>query len=75
MSAETSLDDKNGASNKPQLLENFQQLPSNVQRLIISIVFLTFLVGIVILKNTINSKANASSSESVENQPYSEEAA
>jgi len=75
LSAETSLDDKNGASNKPPLLENFQQLPSNVQRLIIGIVFLTFLVGIVILKNTINSKMNASSSESVENQPYSEEAA
>ena len=75
MSAELSIDDNGGASKKPQLLENFQQLPSNVQRLIIGILFLTFLVGVVILRNTINSKMNAHSSELVENQRYEEEAA
>ncbi len=74
MSAETSIDDNSEVSNKPQILENFQQLPSNVQRLIIGLVFLTFLVGIVILKNTINNKIKSSSDESVEVQPDWEEA-
>ena len=73
MSAEISIGDNNGVSNKPQLLENFQQLPTNVQRLIIGLVFLTFLVGIVILKNTITSKMKSSSGKPVEDQPDSEE--
>ena len=41
---------------KTGIIETFNQLPANVQRLIIGVIFLTFLVGLVYVKNLIDVK-------------------
>jgi len=69
------MSEGNGQST-PQLLEQFQHLPANVQRLIISLAFLTLLVRLVIVKSKVQNAMDAKASESAEEQsPFSQEAA
>jgi hypothetical protein len=56
MSAESQPPEYAVGLESTQILERFQQLPSNVQRLIIGLIFLTLLVGIVLLKDMIKTE-------------------
>jgi hypothetical protein len=49
---------------KETLISQFQQLPSNVQRLIIGIAFLAFLVGLTVLREKILAVIETRSDES-----------
>lgn len=49
---------------KETLISQFQQLPSNVQRLIIGIAFLAFLVGLTVLREKLLAAIETRSDES-----------
>ena len=49
---------------KETLFSQFQQLPSNVQRLIIGIAFIAFLVGLTVLREKILAAIETRSDES-----------
>ena len=48
------------------LLSRFRELPGPVQRLIIGVLFLTLLVGVVVLKNLVNTQRSTQSDEAIE---------
>ncbi len=76
MSLDSSEMSEGSGQSTPQLLEQFQQLPANVQRLIIGLAFLTLLVGLIMVKSKVQSAMDAKASESAEEQStFSHEAA
>ena len=46
-----------------QFIDRFRELPANVQRLIIGVLFLAVLVGVVILKNMIEANLGSEPTE------------
>ena len=56
MSAESQQSGEGVELETTHFMDQFQQLPSNVQRVIIGLIFLTLLVGLVVLKGMIETE-------------------
>ena len=68
MTEEMASGNDSGEARKPNLLESFRQLPSNIQRLIIGTAFLTVITGIVVLKNAIGKKLKSKEGDGIEDE-------
>jgi hypothetical protein len=56
MSAQSRQSGERVGLDETQFMDRFQQLPSNVQRVIIGLIFLTLLVGLVLMKDMIKTE-------------------
>jgi hypothetical protein len=66
MSAESQRSGVGFGLETTHFMDQFQQLPSNVQRVIIGLIFLTVLVGLVVLKGMIKTEQDKRVMESSE---------